>query len=223
MRRAITVAILLLAFCLPAFAGGTLVLTDAGYQTMTAEPGQPAVLSPVTPVDHVMDLRTGAPAPNPPPGGDDPPPNTSTFTQNVSTWAGTVNDPNGVAVMNLAYTTIRDNIQRGVIPADPASVDKALTEALNRSLDMMDVADPQQRRTKWAEFRGKVAEELGKRVIANGGSYSKEQFVSFFGEVTSGLETANAGYALPVWVAEILAVLLPVLVRLITGLFSGAG
>lgn len=222
MKRAIF-GLLLLAMSIPAHAGGTLVLTDAGYQMMTAEPGQPAVLSPVTPVDRVVDLRTGAPAPNPPPGGnptptpDDP----TSLTVKVSGWAKEAGDPNGAAVLSQSYKLIGQQIASGAIPPDAASVDKALSQFLDQALGM--VAGSKEKWSGSGKFRDKVAQELAMRVIAKGGALTPTEYKAFFDQVSDGLSASNAEYALPVWIQQIIAALLPILLQLITNLFGGAG
>lgn len=222
MKRAMF-AMLVVAFCMPALAGGTLVLTDAGYQTMTAEPGQPAVLSPVTPVDRVVDLRTGAPAPNPPPGGDPTPTpdDPTSLTVKVTGWAKEVNDPNGAAVLAQSYKLIGQQIASGAIPSDAASVDKSLSQFLDQALGM--VAGSKEKWSGPGKFRSKVADELASRVIAKGGTLTPTEYKAFFDEVSDGLTASNAGYALPFWLQQIITALLPILLQLITQLFGGAG
>ena len=216
MKRSIVSAFLLLALCTQAMAGGTLVLTHAGYQVMTVGPNG-AVLSPVTPVDQVVDLRTGAPPPTTPPGTD-PPSNPSSLTTKVEQWARAVNDPNGAAVLSQSYRLIGEQIQSGAIPADTASVDKALSQFLDSTLGMLPGS-----KEKWAGFRGKVAQELAARVIASGGDLTAAEYAAFFNEVHGGLAASHSDTALPVWLAQIIAALLPILLQLITDLFGGAG
>lgn len=86
-----------------ALAGGpALVLTDAGYQVMTVGPNG-AVLSPVTPIGSVVDLRTGVtpvPGPTPPDVTSDP------IASQVKAWADAVNDPTSRQALKEVYARV---------------------------------------------------------------------------------------------------------------------
>lgn len=182
-----------------------LVLRDDGYYLL-----QPGTMSLVH-LTQIVDQR-GTPGPNP---GPTPPPAPGGLQETVSTWAKQVDHPAGRAVLAEAYKLIGQQIQAGAIPSDAISVDTALAQFLDQSLDLV------QGREKWGAFRVKVADELSKRIIASGGTFTKDQWASFFGDVSAGLKMANADYAMPDWLLQIIQALLPILLQLLTRLFGG--
>lgn len=102
MRTVLSVFVIL--WSAVAFAGPTaLVLTDAGYQVMTVGDDGKAVLSPVTPVNQVVDLRTGKTPPGP-----TPPPDVTTdpIATQVRQWAAAVNDPTSQQALREVYARI---------------------------------------------------------------------------------------------------------------------
>lgn len=193
--------------CAALAADPIVVLRDDG--TYVLQPNSTTLVK-VTVVDQRTGTTPQPPGPNPPPN---PPP--TSLQQQVSEWAKQVDHPQGRAVLGEAYRLIGTQIQAGAIPTDTASVDKALTQFLDQSLDLV------QGRTQWAGFRIKVADELSKRIIANGGTMTKDQWASFFGDVSAGLKAANADYAMPDWLLQIIQALLPILLQLLTRLFGG--
>lgn len=210
----------LLVLCSVANGAGPpgLVIAPDGYYVITDAPDGSQVMTKIPP--HLIMYR-GTPAPGPGPGPvppDPQPPPVTSFSQQVSGWAKQVNDPPGAAALGTAYGTVGDSIAAGTIPPDAVKIEKVLAPTLDLALSMVGSSP-----AKWAKFRGDVATELTNRLIRNGGVMSKEQYVLFFSEVEAGLALANASYAIPPWLADILAQLIPIIIGLITRLLSGVG
>ena len=154
-------------------AGPVLVITDAGYQTMTVGPAG-ASLSPVTPVGSVMDLRTGAPKPP-----DVTPPDVSTdpIATQVKAWSAEVNDPTSAQALAAVY--------REVGKASAGQPRDKVMGALRQATDS--VLSVTGGTAKWAVWRVKVGGLIDAEEAKGPVDYPK-----FCASVASGLDTGTA-------------------------------
>lgn len=193
-------AVLLLASALSA-AGPVLVITDAGYQVMTTGPSG-AVLSPVTPVGQVMDLRTGAPKPpdtTPPDVGSDP------IAKQVQDWANGVNDPTSRQALAEVYKRV------GAASAGQ-SRDK-VTAALKSATDS--VLGATGGTEKWKGFRGSLS-----GLIDAEEAKAPINWPVFCASVAKGLD---GGTALDPALLQLIIQLIMQIIQLFMGGFGGGG
>lgn len=154
-------------------AGPVLVLSDAGYQVMTVGEDGKVVLSPVTPITQVVDMRTGKPGPTPPP----PDVTTDPIAKQVRDWAAAVNDPTSQQALREVYSRIGAASQG-------QSREKVIT-ALRQATD--GVLDSTGGRTKWQPFR----DNLSKLIDAEE-AQGPIDWPKFCASVAKGLETGTA-------------------------------
>jgi hypothetical protein len=126
-----------------ALAGGpVLVITDAGYQTMTTGPNG-AVLSPVTPIGSVIDLRSGTPGPGPTP----PDVATDPIAAKVRDWATEVNDPTSRQALKEVYARVGQASAGQSREKVQAALRSATDSVLGATGGLL----------KWQQFREKVS------------------------------------------------------------------
>lgn len=199
MKRAIAAAFLVVAMCLPALAGGTLVLTDAGYQVMTAGPNG-AVLGPVTPVDQVVDLRTGA-KPNPP---DTPTGDLSPTAQRVKDLATAVGDPEGAQALAIVYREVGKAAAGGKLSREQ------VMSALRQASD--DVLNATKTKDKWTGWRASVSTLITEKETQGPVDYS-----AFCLDVAKGLEASSPQGALTPELLQMIIQLVLAIIQIFTG------
>lgn len=165
----------------------------------------------VIPASHVV-MPPGDAPPDPEDPDDPDPPVESDFSKVCQDAADAIGDPASAKIMGDAYYgVLADQIESGVIPADPDSVDKAMTAA----------HEVVSRGPKWKKFHVEVViPELGRRVIS-GETKTAEDYTKFFREVQTGLNASAEGAAIPPWLQPLIAALIQALIELLTNLFGG--
>lgn len=114
-KRYLIAALSLALLTQPALSDGTLVLTDAGYQIMTISQNG-ATLTPVVPLDDVLDKRTNAP--KPPAGDDDTNPTPTGRVAEVVNLSRVVSDKEGAMGWAATCRTIGDSLGTSSLPED---------------------------------------------------------------------------------------------------------
>lgn len=172
MRKSLSLLLVLVMSATGFAAGPVLVITDAGYQTMTSGPTG-AVLSPLTPIGSVIDLRSGAPGPGPVP----PDVTTDPIATQVKAWAAEVNDPTSAQALALVY--------REVGKAAAGQSREKVQGALRQASDSVLAATGGT--AKWAVWRTKVGGLIDAEEAKGPVDYPK-----FCESVAKGLDTGAA-------------------------------
>lgn len=201
MRTIICLAVVL--WTAVAGAGPTaLVLTDAGYQVMTVGDDGKAVLSPVTPVNQVVDLRTGKTPPGPV-----PPPDVTTdpIATQVRQWAAEVNDPTSAQALAIVYREV------GKVSAGQSrdKVMGALRQATDSVLTSTGGTD------RWKPWRGKVSALIDSEEAKGAVNYPK-----LCDSVANGLEASAPSPALD---PALLQLIVSLILQIIQIFFGGGG
>ena len=191
----------------PSIAGEpTIVLMDDGTAWFSLGDGSPTII-----VQNVVQPPGEKPGPGP-----TPQPPTSGIRADVTKWADDIRDPTGAAIMSKMYSIVGQNIGNGTIPSDTASVDKAITAAADKAIDMI----PGRKTDDWEDLHRKVMDDLGRIVVTSGGKMSAAQWQKYFAEVSGGLDGSNQGAAIPPFLQPLIAALIQVLIELIQDLFA---
>jgi hypothetical protein len=172
MRKTLSLLLVLVMSATGFAAGPVLVITDAGYQTMTSGPNG-AVLSPLTPIGSVIDMRTGAPVPP----GTPPDVTTDPIAAQVKAWAAEVNDPTSAQALALVY--------REVGKASAGQSREKVQGALRQASDSVLAATGGT--AKWAGWRVKVGGLIDAEEAKGPVDYPK-----FCESVAKGLDTGAA-------------------------------
>lgn len=154
-------------------AGSALVLTDAGYQIMTVGPNG-AVLSPVTPIGSVVDLRTGV---TPVPGPTPPDVTTDPIATQVKAWSAEVGDPTSAQALALVYR----EVGKASAGQSREKVQAALRQASDSVLAATGGTD------RWKNWRSKVGGLIDAEEAKGPVDYPK-----FCESVAKGLDTGAA-------------------------------
>ena len=204
-----------------AVAGATppgLIVAPDGYYSVTVGPDGVPVQEKITQVMVLGTPPVTPPTPPLPPPITPVPGDPTAFTIKVTTESKKANDPVGAVILEQAYETFGLKIADGTIPPTAAAIDKALSPVLDKALEFNPKGDE-----PWVGFRAVVASELATRLIAHNGTMTKDQYVQFFKEVSTGLDASTLGLAIPPWLAPILEALIPIIIKLILQLLGGAG
>ena len=210
----------LLTMCTATALAGepTIVVMPDGTAWFSKGDGSPTIV--VTNVVLPPGSIPTPPGPTPPgpqPPGPTPPNNPSSITGLVKGWSDEVGDSTGCAIMETLYKVLADNTANGTIPTDPASMDKAITEAADEAIDMI----PGKYDDDWEEVHQKIMGELGKLLVQRGGTMTQTQWTSFFRESEAGFTASNANASLPIWLQPLIAELVKILIKLLTNMFAG--
>lgn len=170
--RSRLIGILAVLFAVEALGADALVITDSGYQVMTSGPNG-AVLSPVTPIGQVVDLRTGTkpPVPTPPDVTTDP------ISTKVREWAMAVNDPTSQAALKEVYARIGT--------ASAGQPREKVVQALRSATDS--VLGATGGTEKWKPFRENVSKLIDEEEAKGPVDWPK-----FCASVAKGLESGAA-------------------------------
>lgn len=180
MKSFFAAVALILALNSPSIAGDpqTLVITDAGYFVLSADPNGVPVAKKVS---SIVDLRSGdnpVPPPSPDPTDPGPPkPEQSpdeALSVKAAEWAKNENDRATAGVISMVYRQVGEAVGRGEFPPDPASTaTKQAVESLVPS--------------GWSTFRERVGAEAAER-IATGGPMDANKMSAFLLAIAIGAE-----------------------------------
>ena len=182
MKSFFAAVALILALNSPSIAGDpqTLVVTDAGYFFLSADPNGVPVAKKVS---SVVDLRTGdnpVPPPSPGPNPTDPEPPKpeqspdEALSIKAAEWAKDENDRAAAGVISMVYRQVGEAVGRGEFLPDSAST------ATKQSVESLIPSG-------WSTFRERVGAEAAER-IATGGPMDAAKMSAFLLAIAIGAE-----------------------------------
>lgn len=197
-----------LLFAVSSARGGdpTIVLLPDGTAWFSAGSESPTIL-----VKNIIR------APSMPPGGGGPdnpqPPATSEDRKAARELADAVDDPVGATMLSKTYGLIGEYIASGKIPAEPAAIDKALTEAVDTALAMI----PGRRQDDWEKVHQQLVDRISPRIVA--GKLDRDQWATVFRDFSQGLGDSTSGAAIPPFLEPLIAALMKILIEILSGMF----
>jgi len=211
--RGVLATLLLLAMCCGLSAGEpTIVLLPDGTAWYSAGPNQPTIL-----IRNIIRAPGMPPGGNVPPGGEEPKPPVSDDTRaEARKLAEGVDDAIGATMLAKTYELLAEYIASGKIPSDAASVDKAVTEAVDKTLEMV----PGRHADDWDAVHLKLIDRVSKQLIASGGKLSAAEWSAFFRSCSQGLHDTVEGNAIPPFLEPLIAALVKILIEMLTEMFE---
>lgn len=190
----------------------TIVLLPDGTAWFSPGPNQPTIL-----IKNIIRAPGMPPGGNTPPGGEDPqPPTEDTDRTEARKLAEGVDDAIGATMLAKTYELLGEYIASGKIPSDATSVDKAVTEAVDKTLEML----PGRKADEWEAVHLKLVDRISRKLIANGGKLGADQWSTFFRSCSEGLNDTVEGNAIPPFLEPLIAALVKMLIELLTEMFE---
>lgn len=182
MKSFFAIVALTLALNSPSIAGDpqTLVITDAGYFVLSADPNGVPVAKKVS---SVVDLRSGdnpvpPPSPEPEPTDPEPPkPEQSpdeALSVKAAEWARNENDRAAAGIVSIVYRQVGEAVGRGEFPPDSAA------GATKQAIESLVPAG-------WSTFRERIGAEAAER-IATAGPMDAAKMSAFLLSIAIGAE-----------------------------------
>jgi hypothetical protein len=213
MKRTTSALIAVLCPALLLAGEPTFVLVDGEY--FYSETGD-GIGVPIEDAFNVIVI--GDPGPPPDDDDDDPPPDDddpSNLREQVSAWASDVDEPFDALILAGMYGTLSTKIGDGTIDSTPTAVNEAMNAAYELLYDndirTIDEDD-------WDDFDQKVTLALGAMVGVDGEA-SIDEWVTFFTDVSDGLEDSTSDNAIPTWLQPIIDAIIALILQLLLGLF----
>lgn len=176
VRPAVALLIAFLAGTICLASQPVLVITPSGFFYLEAgSDGVPVAV----PVDKIVDLRGGGPAPEP-----DEPRQDNALTVQIRDLAKPVGDGAGAQALALVYTQSSEAVADGLVPV--ASAMEAVRKASDNALGLTGTAG------KWDEFRVKLSTIATERT-QRGELSTTKQMGEFLKAIALGLELAADG------------------------------
>lgn len=151
-----------------------------------------------------------------PPEPPEPPDDPDGFAAKVQAWSEEVDDPDGAAVFGEGlWATLASEMKRGQIPTDANTVNKAISQALDKATRLYG-----SNKREWEDFHDKVLRELSQRLLKSGNKLTQAQYAEFFSDVAAGLEASKGDAVLDDIIDELIAVLIRAVIRILQDLFA---